>query len=683
MSTGQVNARGAGLDLPERGGREYVSHGMNRLEHERSPYLLQHATNPVDWYPWGEQAFAAARDADKPIFLSIGYSTCHWCHVMERESFSDPEVARLLADAFVAVKVDREERPDLDAHFMEVCTLLSGGGGWPLTILLTPSGMPFFAATYIPPRSTGGRTGLIDLVPHIAELWRDHRDEIVETARSIGAELARPTPAATLAAADAERLLADGFQQVRSVHDEVHGGFGTAPKFPMAGLYPFLLRWWKRSGDASALEVVERGLHAMRDGGIFDQVGFGFHRYATDDGWLVPHFEKMLYDQALLVEAYVEAWRATGDEEYRGTAEQVAAYLLRDLRLPEGGFASAEDADSDGEEGAFYRWEPRELSALLGSEPSSVGLALHEGVLHRVPGGPPVPAQVLRRLFEAREHRRRPARDGKVLADWNGLAIGALARAGAAFDRPDLVTAADTAADFIFERMRTPDGALLHRWCAGEAAIPGFAEDYAFLVHGLIELYEAGLELRHLERSIDLAEQMIGLLWDPVGAGFFQSPAGAGAPWPRKPLADGSLPSANSLAFLDLLVLARLTGRTAFRERAEAMLPLFGSLRPLEAGWFLVGLDFLLGPSREVVIAGDPEHDDTRAMLRAMRRRFLPRVTVLVRPSGPAGQEVERLAPDVSGPRAAEVATACVCEESWCHLPTTEVDVALQYLDAP
>jgi uncharacterized protein len=672
---------------------------VNHLAGESSPYLLQHAGNPVDWYPWGEEAFALARREDKPVFLSIGYSTCHWCHVMERESFEDPDVAALMNRAFVSIKVDREERPDLDEHFMAVSQALTNSGGWPLTVVLTPDGKPFFAATYVPRESMYGRMGMLELVPRIGETWKARRAEVLASADSIAAEIGR----AAAAPADGGRFdagsIARAAEALVAQVDGENGGFGSAPKFPMATVYPLLLRAWKRTGSAAALAAVEKGLLAMRNGGVYDQVGFGFHRYSTDARWLVPHFEKMLYDQALLALAYTEAWQATGKDFYRCTAREILAYVLRDLRTPEGAFCSAEDADSEGEEGAFYLWTAEEIRGVLGggaaeafcrtygvAERGNFAGARSANILHRKPDAETATGESESLLLAARGSRVRPFKDDKVLADWNGLAIAALARAGAAFEEPSFTAAAAEAAGFLLSSMDDPEGRLLHRFRAGQAAIPGFADDYAFLCWGLLELYAADFNPRWLDYAIRLADGLLERFWDPDGGGFFQAASDAcdSRAARRKSLPDGVLPSANSVGLLVLARLAELTGKSEYRARAEqtaAVFPQQAEEASISFGAFLSGLDVLAGPSFEVVIAGDPSADDTRAMVRELRRRFLPRVTVLLRPAGAAGAAIGRIAPST----AAQVpvggrATAHVCRSGACGLPTTDIAVMLRQL---
>ena len=526
---------------------------MNRLAHERSPYLLQHADNPVDWYPWGEEAFGRARAEDRPIFLSIGYATCHWCHVMEAECFEDAEVAALLNDSFISIKVDREERPDIDADYMSVCQALTGGGGWPLTLALTPRRRPFYAATYVPKLSSNGRMGLLELLPRIVRLWKDRRDEVLSSADAIRAELLKFSVPSSggdggapdardsglvaaaggsdpIAAARRRDPIAPAAENLLSEFDRVNGGFGSAPKFPMAAPYMLLLRAWRR-GVPGALEAAEQGLEAMRNGGIYDQLGFGFHRYSTDSRWLVPHFEKMLCDQALLALAYLEAWQATGRELFGRTAREILEYVGRTMTSPEGAFYSAEDADSEGEEGAYYLWKREDLRKALpdsewpsfvsrygientspgdatGSPPARPSESKNEAiVLHRSPEAPrtrgeaesharnegPGAAEAI--LFAERRKRVPPFKDDKILAGWNGLMIAAFARAGAAFDDARLLDTAVRAADFVMGDMRGPDGLLFHRFREGAAEIGAFADDYAYLAWGLLELYEAGFDL--------------------------------------------------------------------------------------------------------------------------------------------------------------------------------------------
>jgi len=668
---------------------------MNHLAGQKSPYLLQHADNPVDWYPWSDEAFARARELDRPVFLSIGYSTCHWCHVMERESFSHPEAAALMNAVFVSIKVDREERPDLDERFMEVSQRLTGTGGWPLTILMTPDGKPFYAATYIPREAAYGRMGLMDLVPRVEALWKNERDEVTRSADSVVAALVQTEAREEGGFIPSAATISDAVTSLAGTFDSVHGGFGGAPKFAMPGVFPLLLRAWERGHKASARDMAALSLRAMRNGGVFDQIGGGFHRYATDAEWHVPHFEKMLYDQAQLVLAYVDASSVLHDPFYARVAREVAGYVLRDLTLQTGGFASAEDADSEGEEGRFYVWTEREIEECLGeaasgfaarydlSAPPGFGAA----ILRRDPAATAEPGVEENILLRARDRRVRPLRDDKVLTDWNGLMIGALARAGRALNDSRLTSSAAAAATFLLERLRTPAGRLLHRYRDGDAAIPAFADDHAFFAWGLMELYEATFEPRFLEASIALCDALLDHFWDDGEAGFFQTADDAAEKAPRrKSFTDGVLPSANSIGLLVLLRLNRMTGREGFQRQAERLIRIFpadAARHALSYTTFLRAVDFSIGPSREIVIAGDPAAEDTKTMTRALRERAPANSVLLLRPADD-GQAVSiiRLAPFLRPLNAREGrATAYVCRDFACSRPVTGVEEALALLE--
>jgi uncharacterized protein YyaL (SSP411 family) len=656
---------------------------VNRLQHEKSPYLLQHAGNPVDWYPWGEEAFAEARRRDKPVFLSIGYSTCHWCHVMAHESFEDPEVAALLNEAFVPVKVDREERPDVDELYMTACQLLTGQGGWPLTVFLTPERRPFFAGTYIPKQGRYGMSGLLELVPHVRELWRTQRDRIDGSAEQIQAALREAAEPGETGPAPGPEALGQAFQTLAGQFDRLHGGFGAAPKFPSAHLLSFLLA----RGDPEALEMAERTLQAMRGGGVFDQVGLGFHRYATDARWRVPHYEKMLYDQALLTLAYTEAWQRTGRPLYRRTAEEVLAYVLRELTSEQGAFCCAEDADSEGEEGRFYRWRPEELSSLLAPEELAL-VGLEEGTLYLRDPERPLSELSRRRLFERRGARVRPGRDDKVLTGWNGLMIAALSRAAGAFDRPDYAQAAARAARFVLDTLRDAGAGLLHRWRDGQAAISAFAEDYAYLAWGLLELYEAGFEPWALEAAFRLTDYLLERHADPQG-GFFQSAEAEEPEGVRlQSSGDGALPSANSVALRVLLRLSRIGERPGYWQAAEALLRRHSAAvrrHPQGYAFLLMGLDFYLGPSAEVVLAGRSDAEDTAELARALRRAFLPRAVSILRPTEQAEPPILRLTPFTRAFAAAPggKAQAFVCRNYSCRLPVTDPQAMLALVAEP
>ncbi|MDF0592454.1 thioredoxin domain-containing protein [Methanotrichaceae archaeon M04Ac] len=690
----------------------------NRLAYESSPYLLQHADNPVDWHPWGEEAFRKADREDKPVFLSIGYSTCHWCHVMARESFEDEEVAGLLNATFVCIKVDREERPDIDAVYMNVAQMMTGSGGWPLNVILTPDKKPFFAATYIPRESRFGRIGMLDLVPRIGLLWRTERGELLNSAEEVTAALRRSPPEVPGRGLD-EAAIRQAYQSLVARFDARNGGFGSAPKFPSAATFLFLLRHAKRTGDPGGLSMTEISLNAMRRGGIFDHLGYGFHRYSTDAGWILPHFEKMLYDQAMIAIACLEAHQASGDERYGRIAREVFEYVLRDLASPEGGFYSAEDADSEGEEGKFYLWTNGELNALLDGEEAAAAARVFDvrgegnfreeatgrftgkNVLHLKRAVGEVAEelgvreadlyerlQVARqKLFSARKERTRPLLDDKILADWNGLTIAALGRGAQVLGEVALEKAASRAADFVLEKMRDGDGRLLHRYRRGSAGILGNLDDYAFLIWGLLELYEAGFETKYLQAANDLAGDMVGRFHDEEGGGFYFTPIdGEDLIHRRKDSHDGALPSGNAVAVFDLLRLARMNADPKLEVIASKALDAFAPrawAAPAAHLHLLSALDFALGPASEVVIIGHPDSPDTGEMKRALWSRYLPRKVVLFRP---AGEEPDlSMFPEFAAHLSMvdEKATAYVCREYVCHRPTTDPLEMLARINRP
>ena len=685
------------------GGSAKKSAKHNSLIHEKSPYLLQHAENPVDWYAWNEEAFRKAKEEDKPIFLSIGYATCHWCHVMAHESFEDGEVAGLLNQSFVSIKVDREERPDVDQIYMSVCQALTGQGGWPLSIFMTPEGNPFFAGTYFPKTGRMGMMGFSDLLKRIATLWRADREKILQSSGEIQKALQREDHRALAEPSLDLGVLKKGYAQLERTFDEKWGGFGSAPKFPTPHHLTFLLRWFRRSGDPQAGKMVEKTLDSMRRGGIFDQLGLGFHRYSTDERWLIPHFEKMLYDQALLAMAYVEAGQALAKKDYLEVAREIFSYVLRDMTSPVGGFYSAEDADSEGHEGRFYAWRPEEVKKHLGKEEGDLFCRFYgitaegnfeEGasVLH-IPQPHPAFAlrekmpeeeleAVLRRgrekLFPVREKRAHPLKDDKILTSWNGLMIAALAKGAQAMQDRAFSDAAGRAADFILSRMRTPQGRLYRRYREGEVAIPGFLEDYAFLVWGLIEIYEATFQVRYLEEAVHLNQMMIEYFWDEERGGFYFSGRENEKLIARpKELYDGATPSGNSVAALNLLRLARMTGKTGLENKTEGLWRAFAAAAaeaPMAFTQFLIFLDFYLGPSQEIVLAGDPDWESSRSMAAEIQHRFLPNKVLLFRALGEAGRSLTSLCPFVEGMQATgQKATVYLCEGYACKTPLTDL----------
>lgn len=684
--------------------REQTPKRVNRLTHEMSPYLLQHAANPVNWYPWGEEAFQKARVEDKPMFLSIGYSTCHWCHVMAHESFEDEEVAQLLNQHFVSIKVDREERPDVDAIYMNVCQAITLRGGWPLSIFMTPEAKAFYAGTYFPKTGRMGMSGFVDVLTQIAAAWKNDRQHLIEASEKITRGIQPRAGHDAGSALDVDSLR-KGFDQLRQAFDYRWAGFGSAPKFPTPHNLTFLLRWYRRSGDAGALEMVERTLHAMRYGGIYDQIGFGFHRYSVDEKWLVPHFEKMLYDQAMLAMAYTEAYQVTGKERYARVAREILTYVLRDMTDPDGGFYAGEDADSEGKEGLFFVWTPVQVREILGNELAELFCRFYDiGPHGNFEEGRSIPhirvpvedfaarekmevaelerllEQARERLFTARERRIHPLKDDKVLTSWNGLMIAAMAKAYQALGDRALVEAARRAADFILEKMRKPGPRLYRRYRQGQLAYSGYADDYTFMVWGLIELYEATFDLRYLEDAANLNQVMLDLFWDVEHGGvFFTGREHEPLIARNKEIYDGAVPSSNSVAALNLIRLGRMMGAPDLTEKANQVARAFAKrIRAYPSAYtlFLAALEFITGPSREVVVVGDPGERQTRILVEAVHRSFLPNKVLLSKPNGKDDERLKRLAPLVKDLRGADRGTAAVylCEDSVCGEPLTTVN---------
>jgi uncharacterized protein YyaL (SSP411 family) len=699
-------------------GSKQMKHS-NRLKNEKSPYLLQHADNPVDWYPWGEEAFEKARKENKPILLSIGYSTCHWCHVMEHESFEDEDVAKLMNETFVSIKVDREERPDIDNIYMTVCQMLSKRGcGWPLNIFMTPDKKPFFAATYIPKESRYGRTGIMELLPKIKVAWEKDNVNILNSAENITAALKKATDVSQGAKGKdlSIKTLDTAYSQLLRNFDEENGGFGRSPKFPTPHNHLFLLRYWKRTGDQQALNMVEKTLSKMRLGGVYDHVGFGFHRYSTDPSWLLPHFEKMLYDQAMLAMAYTETYQATGKKEYENTAREIFTYVLRDMTSPQGGFYSAEDADSEGEEGKFYIWTEEELKETLGDKDAQIIIATFNtsksGNFKEEAGGHKTNSNILHlnkplsdiassyelseeefnkrveksrvRLFNEREKRIHPYKDDKILTDWNGLMIVALSKAGRVFNEPIYTDAARRAADFILKDMRNDQGKLLHRYREGGAGIIANIDDYAFFIWGLLELYESTFDIEYLKSALVLQNKLDKGFWDDKNGGYYFTSNDAEVLISRqKEIYDGAIPSGNSVAGLNLLKIARITGIVDYEEKASKLGKAFSETierGPMAYTLFMTGLDFGLGPSYEVVIVGDPLAEDTKTMLEAIRKAYSPNKVVLLRGTE-KDSEITEIAEFTKGQsRIDGKATAYVCLNHVCNLPTTDVNKMLELL---
>ncbi len=687
----------------------------NRLIKEKSPYLLQHAYNPVDWYPWNEEAFKKAKEEDKPVFLSIGYSTCHWCHVMEEESFEDEEIAKLMNDAFISIKVDREERPDIDSVYMSVCQMLTGAGGWPMTIIMTPDKKPFFAGTYFPKESRFGRIGINELVPRIKELWQTKRDEILNSSEEISSAIISSS-SFKAGIPLKEDIFNITFKEFEERFDEEYGGFGNAPKFPTPHNLMFLLRYWKRYENQDALEMVEKTLTEMRKGGIYDHIGFGFSRYSTDREWLVPHFEKMLYDQALLVMAYTEAYQVTKKNFYKDTAEEILTYVMRDMTSVEGGFYSAEDADSEGVEGKFYVWTTDEIKEILsddtdifikffnvkeeGNWTDSVhGIKGITNILHTKKNLNEFANDVglsekefkeklkksRQKLFAEREKRIHPYKDNKILTDWNGLMISAFAKAAQVFNNKIYSETATKAADFILLKMFVPpqrdpanggdddSGRLLHRYREGEAGIFANADDYAFLIAALLDLYETTFETEYLKQALKLNDDFIKHFWDNEAGGFFFTPGyGEKLIARQKEIYDGAVPSGNSVAMLNLLRIARITAKSEYDEKAEIINKTFSTpISKYPAGFtqFLIALDFATGPSKEIIISGKDYH----AFLSHILEKFIP-AKILLKISS-ENDFVIKLAPYLKNYLPADNKTKVfVCENYICNLPVDNAE---------
>ncbi len=685
----------------------------NRLINEKSPYLLQHAYNPVDWHPWGEEAFKKAKEEDKPIFLSIGYSTCHWCHVMEKESFEDREVADLLNQDFISIKVDREERPDLDQIYMTACQAMTGQGGWPLTVFMTAEKKPFFAATYLPKHSRQGISGLLEFLPKLIEIWRGDREQVEQSAQEI-AEALRKHARGDLPGTEksAERKLPDkdllnnAYRQLAGSYDGANGGFGDAPKFPAPHQLNFLLSYWKRTGSDEALDMAVNTLKAMHRGGIFDQLGYGMHRYSVDRQWLVPHFEKMLYDQATTAAAALEAFQASGDPEMADFARKIFSYVLAELASPEGGFYSAEDADSEGEEGTFYVWNREEIIELLGSERGRLvadylgvtekgNFEKGKSVLHLVQDAEDFAAErgistadlaeILEEsravLLQARAQRERPFRDDKIITAWNGMIISALARGAVVLGETGYAESADRAADFILEKMVSGEGLLYRRYRVGEAAIPAFLEDYAFLARGLLELYQATFDSRRLEQAYQLTMAMDRLLNRGDGKLKLSTSNDIIADLPViAETYDGAMPSCVSVSVANYLKLGRLLRQNSLVEKGEALLSAQDDMLkrfPTGHTALLVALDYALSPPEELIITGQAGSEAVMEMAASARNSFRPHLDLLFCPVGDSGEGdiIFELCPflkDIKAP--GEGATAQYCRDMRCLAPVTSAE---------
>ncbi|MBA4397551.1 MAG: thioredoxin domain-containing protein [Syntrophus sp. (in: bacteria)] len=682
---------------------------MNRLGSEKSPYLLQHAANPVDWYAWGDEAFLAAKAQNKPVFLSLGYSTCHWYHVMAHECFENPAIAERMNRTFINVKVDREERPDIDAVYMTVCQAITGSGGWPLTIIMTPDRKPFFAGTYFPPESRHGRIGMPELIDRIDDLWTNRKQDLLKSADNV-TQLLRSYSPSTAGALSEISLLSASFDELTADYDPVHGGFGDAPKFPTPQKLIYLLRCWKRFNDDQALQMVEKTLQGMRHGGIYDHVGFGFHRYATDATWLLPHFEKMLYDQAMIAVACLETYQATRRDQYARTASEIFTYVLRDLQSPQGAFYSAQDADSEGEEGRFYVWTQNDVEKILTPQEAVIwnrvysveagGNFIDEAKRQKTganifhlktpleewatqlkmsPHGLGALLEKCRnKLYRAREKRIHPFRDDKILTDWNGLMIASLAFGARVLNDNQYEIAARAAADFILSTLRDEKGNLLHCFRNHEAAIPAFLDDHAFLIWGLIELYQSGFDVKYLEAAIELNDHLLQRFWDDRDGGFFfTSSDHEELLFRKKSIHDGAIPSGNSVSAINLVRLARLTGNTQLEQKAERIGGAFAGLirqSPSAVAFYLTALDYLMGPSHEIVIAAEQDSRAVKAINQALSGRFVPNKVVMLVPDGSPAAAIKKIAPFTESFKGEKGKAAIyVCTDRSCQKPTTDI----------
>ena len=681
----------------------------NRLANETSPYLLQHAHNPVDWYAWGPEALERARAEERPILLSVGYSACHWCHVMERESFENAETAALMNELFVNVKVDREERPDVDSIYMTAVQQMTGHGGWPMTMFLTPAGEPFYGGTYYPPEPRYGMPSFRQVLRAVAEAWRDRRADVERSAGEMRDALVQSNAVRPPSRGDVDASVLDSaYGALAGRFNERWGGFGGAPKFPQPMILEFLLRRWKRTGDQEALRMADVTLRKMAGGGMYDHVGGGFARYSTDARWLVPHFEKMLYDNALLARAYLHAWQATREDEHRRVVAETLGWVEREMTSPEGGFFCALDADSEGEEGKFYLWTPAEVDALLGPEDgplfrryydvSEPGNFEGKNILHTVHSLDEIAAatgaapgrlrQVVERgrrvLYQARAQRVWPGLDDKVLASWNAMMLHAFAEAARVFERGDWLAIAIRGAEFLTTALK-PEGRLLRTWKGGRARIPAFLEDHALLVDALVAVYEATWDARWVREARSLANDMLARFWAEDEGVFYDTASDAEALVVRpRDVFDNATPSGSSAAVTALLRLGELTGEARYRQVAERVLAGMGELMarvPMGFGHLLCALDFSLAAPAEVAFVGDPSAEETRALVRTVSRAYLPNAVLAGKREG--DEAAADLIPLLRGRAAVDGrATAYVCERLACRMPVTEPAALAEQLGA-
>ena len=666
----------------------------NRLANETSPYLRQHAENPVDWYPWGDEAFRKARAEDKPVFLSVGYSACHWCHVMAHESFEDPQLAAILNEDFVSIKVDREERPDLDQIYMTAVQAMTGQGGWPMSVFLTPTGEPFYGGTYFPPTPRGGMPSFTELLHAVIEAWQNRRDQLLASGQQVVALIAQQQGAEQKAGEEPLKpeILDVAVQELGHDFDQRHAGWGSGPKFPQAMVLEFLLRHNLRTGEPHPLQMVTETLEAMARGGIYDQVGGGFHRYSVDGRWLVPHFEKMLYDNAQLARVYLHAWQVTENTLFRAVCEETLDYVLREMADPAGGFHSALDADSEGEEGKFYLWTASEVRNVLGNEAATFmeayGVTEHgnfEGKTILTFSGTveerEALAQARRKLLEVRNRRVHPGRDEKVLTSWNGLMLAAFAEAGRVLGRKDYLAAAEGNAEFMLRALRTPQGRLLHSWREGVARVNGYLSDHTHLIEGLLELYRSDFDPRWYVAAKGLAEVVLAHFSAPDGFFYDTSDDHEALVVRPREVQDNAVPSGNGMAATVLQQLAGLAVQTRYMEPVQQSLGQTEALlarHPLAFGQWLIALEHALSNPRDIAIVGEPEAEDTRALLEVCATGYHPDRTIALGKPGAGADRVELLEgrEPIDGR-----ATAYVCVDYTCLPPITEIAELKTLLD--
>ena len=680
---------------------------VNRLAKESSPYLLQHKNNPVDWYPWGREAFDKAKELDRPIFLSIGYSTCHWCHVMAHESFEDEQVAQLLNENYISIKVDREELPEIDHVYMSVCQAMTGKGGWPLTIIMTPSKEPFFAGTYFSKTGRFGRPGMLELLPSISDAWKNKREDLLISAKKVNSFLMESNKKEIGEDLD-QSVLENAYAQFVSKYDKINGGFSTQPKFPSAHNLIYLLRYHYMNGDTTSLMMVENTLQKMRLGGIFDQIGYGFHRYSTDKEWLVPHFEKMLYDQAMLTMAYTEAYQITQNQLYQNISEEILTYVDRDMTDKRGGFYSAEDADSEGEEGLFYLWTLQELQKITSKDDFSFLTDLYsldssgnfkdeatrqftgknifylKNLINDKSKSKQI-KEINNNLFNIRKKRIHPLKDNKILTDWNGLMIVAYAKAGIAFNNKSFINTAEKSTQFILNNLTDNNGRLIKRYRNGVSGLDAHLDDYAFMIWGLLELYEATFKPSYLSEAISLNRIMVDEFWSDEGGFYLGSDKSEQLIVRSLTGYDGAIPSGNAIAAYNLLKLTRLTGEEKWAEMAQKLFKVFSNdIKNTPIGYTstLSAFMFELSKPKEIIVVGSGSNLETQAALTLLRSKYIPNKVMLFKDTDDKIQSLTPLAKWTSNHQMINNKTTYyICEDFSCKLPTNDIEIALKLIN--